>query len=77
MKQPRCRIAIKIENGALVYATRCRLKPGHNGPHVGPHLAELPYQRIKWFKGDGREFQSDRDAPSAWRIRAAKETTTI
>jgi len=49
--------------------TRCRLKPGHNGPHEGRHLPELPYQKIKWFKGDGREFMTDRDVIYAWRAR--------
>lgn len=74
MKQPRCRMGLRVQTGALAYATRCRLKPGHNGPHEGYHLPELPYHKIRWFKGDGREFQTDRDRHFAWKVRAQKET---
>lgn len=67
MKQPRCRWGLKVavENGLI--ATRCRLKPGHNGPHEGRHLPELPYQKIKWYDGDGRQFVTGRDILYAWR----------
>ena len=67
-KQPRCRMALAVD-GTVPWATRCRLKPGHNGPHEGRHLSELPYQKVKWFHGDGREFQSDRDRAFAWKTR--------
>lgn len=67
MKQPRCRIGLRVENGAQKFATRCSKKPGHNGPHSGPHLAELPYQKISWYQGDGRQFETDRNVVYAWR----------
>lgn len=66
MKQPRCRIAIKFEGG---WATRCKLKPGHNGPHEARHLKELPYQKVTWFKGSDGEFETDRDREFGWRTR--------
>jgi len=68
VKQPRCRLALKVRlEGGGWMATRCRLKPGHNGPHEGRHLSELPYQKIKWYDTDGRQFVSDRDILYAWR----------
>jgi hypothetical protein len=68
MKPPRCRVGLKM-TGEQNFSTRCRQKPGHNGPHVGPHLPELPYQLIRWFHGDAREFLTDRDLPYAWKNR--------
>jgi hypothetical protein len=67
----RCRFAITVEH-AEPWSTRCYLKPGHNGPHRGRHLPELPYQTISWYKGDEREFITDRDKVYGWRTRSRK-----
>jgi len=65
---PRCRFAIDMDGG-VPFATRCRLKRGHNGPHEARHLIELPYQKVRWYHGDNREFISDRDRFYAWKTR--------
>lgn len=68
-RPPRCRTALRFDVGEAHAGTRCRLRPGHAGPHEGRHLPELPYQKVRWYQGDGREFQSDRDIYYAWKMR--------
>jgi hypothetical protein len=57
--------------------TRCSLPDGHNelnmelaGEHFAGHegrgLAEFPYQRIRWLRGDRREYETERDDVHAW-----------
>jgi hypothetical protein len=53
-------------------ATRCMFKLGHNGPHEGKWRKQSPYHRERWFKGDGREFHSDRENEWAWIVREKK-----
>lgn len=61
----RCPWAIQF--GGL--ATRCKkFLPGHGNKHVGRGLEEFPYQEIEWFRGDRREFQTDREDFYTWRV---------
>lgn len=65
---PRCPWAIAV---GFSLATRCHKPAGHvdgdlDATHEGPGLAEFPYQRVSWFAGDRREFETDRDEPHAW-----------
>jgi len=61
-KTLRCRYALKVN----AMSSRCFLKPGHNGPHDAKGMKRYPYQRIRWFVGDDREFVTDRDTEYAW-----------
>jgi hypothetical protein len=59
----RCRWGIKF--GTL--HTRCNKAAGHESEqHIGRGLAAFPYQRIEWFAGDRREYQTDREDANAW-----------
>ena len=70
----RCSFAIKF--GTNLY-TRCLLKPAHMGPHEGRGLEKFIYQRIKWFQGDGREFQTDKPNDWAWSQKGQKHKEQI
>jgi hypothetical protein len=59
----RCPWAVKF---GVVLNTRCLLEEHHNGWHEGPGLAEFPYQKVNWFTGDRREYQTGREDASAW-----------
>jgi hypothetical protein len=62
---PRCPWAVQI--GKL--ATRChkRVSHAHGDPsHEGSGLSQFPYQKIQWFPGDRREFETDREDLFAW-----------
>lgn len=56
--------------------TRCDLPPDHGvtvaGPiaHEGPGLAQFPYQRVRWFPGDRREYRTERADPASWELPA-------
>lgn len=65
----RCRTALRFDFETGFAKTRCRLKRGHNGPHEGRHIPQMPYNKIRWFHGDEREFISDRDILFAWRAK--------
>ena len=57
----RCPWAITF--GSL--STRCYLGP-HGGSHHGHGLEQFPYQIIEWYRGDRREFETDREDIYAW-----------
>lgn len=58
----RCRKAITL--GTI--STRCMEDAGQTHPHMGKGLAQFPYQRIEFFDGDRRIFETDRDDEYAW-----------
>lgn len=70
LPKDRCLYAIKF--GTTLH-TRCMQRKGHNGPHNGKGLKKFEYQRITWFKGDGREYLSEREDEYAWSPRKTKE----
>jgi hypothetical protein len=59
----RCPWAIKF---GVTLHTRCRLPKGHAPGHEGRGLVQFPYQRISWFEGDRREYQTERENKNAW-----------
>lgn len=67
--EARCRTALRFAFEGSFAKTRCRLKRGHNGPHEGRHVPQMPYSKVRWFHGDRREFISDRDILFAWRAK--------
>src|SRR5512143_260514 len=60
----RCPWAIRA---GVVLNTRCTKPalPLHD-EHEGPGIAEFSYQRIHWYQGDRRQYQTTRMDPSAW-----------
>lgn len=63
-KKPRCPWAVRF--GATL-ASRCRLDADHGSArHEAGGLAQFPYQKVNWFRGDRREFLSDRDDVNTW-----------
>lgn len=66
----RCLSAIKFGTSLN---TRCMGRKGHNGPHEGKGLKKFPYQRITWFKGDRREFLTERADEYAWSEKKQRE----
>lgn len=68
LSKARCVMAIAMGN----LHSRCFYKPGHGGPHEARGLKKFPYQRIKWFQGDGREYQTERTDEWAWTPRKQK-----
>jgi hypothetical protein len=38
----------------------------HPASHIGKGLKEFDYQRIEWFPGDRREYETDREDEFAW-----------
>jgi hypothetical protein len=69
---PRCFMALKYGENLL---TRCRLKPGHNGPHLAKGLKKYPYQKVEWFKGDSREFLTDKEHEYAWSEKKSRSSS--
>ena len=65
----RCAYAIGFDT----LATRCMKQPGHAGPHEGKGLRSFPYQRIKWFQGDRREFITERKGEYAWKEKGGSD----
>lgn len=63
MNGTRCPFAIRF---STTLVTRCFLNPGHGNVHIGRGLAEFPYQKVSWYAGDRREFETDRDDEHAW-----------
>lgn len=64
----RCTWAIQY---GTTLATRCYKELGHvfdpnNGTHVGKGLIEFPYQEIRWFDGDRRQFLTEREDEYSW-----------
>lgn len=61
---------------ALAYGTtlhtRCMFRRGHNGPHEGKGLKKFPYQRVRWFEGDSRQYVTDKDHEFSWTPRTKK-----
>lgn len=64
--KPRCGFAIKLND----IKTRCMNVAGHNGYHEGKGLEAFPYQRVKWFAGDAREYLTVKENEYAWEGRA-------
>lgn len=46
--------------------TRCMLEAHTDERHLGKGLAESDYQRVEWFAGDRREYETDRNDEHAW-----------
>jgi hypothetical protein len=62
---PRCPWAIRV--GTLTTRCQKRVSHAHSDPsHEGNGLSQFPYQRIQWYPGDRREFETDREDESAW-----------
>lgn len=60
----RCKFAIKF--GTTLH-TRCMFEHEVTPTsHIGKGLEEFPFQRIEWFSGDRREYETDRDDEFAW-----------
>lgn len=67
----RCPWAIKFGVG---YVTRCLRPADHEGTHEGGGLAQYPEQRVEWYRGDRREFTSDRADVHSWKEPVDAET---
>lgn len=68
----RCRTGLKLDGD---WKTRCYKNLGHSGPHVAKLHAQNPYKDVRWLRSPN-EFETDKDAPFAWRRgRPSKETT--
>ncbi len=66
----RCRWAIRF---GVTLHTRCKREAGHGVDNHGDQLAhkgrgleEFSYQRVEWFPGDRREYETDRSDDFAW-----------
>src|SRR5687768_14015869 len=60
----RCPWAIRF---GVTLNTRCDKGAPHlNESHESPGLAEFPHQRIEWFGGDRRSYETTRLDVSAW-----------
>lgn len=62
----RCPWAIRY---GLTLATRCFYVRDHaDAGHLGKGLREFDYQRISWYRGDRREFETDRTDEYSWEV---------
>lgn len=65
----RCPWAITF---GVTLTTRCFLPAGHGVDnkmqlaHLGRGLIRFSYQKIEWFPGDRREFETERTDDHAW-----------